>query len=340
MIIKAREDSVRDIATLEALLEHPSANADKRRLIEAQIRNIRAGVAGEADAAYHINLHFGQTPNWVVIHDLRVEHMGIVAQIDHLLINRLLEIWLLESKRFANGVKINEHGEFTTFSSRVPHGCDSPIEQNNRHMTVLRRVFNAGTVQWPTRLGIAIKPQLRPLVLISRGAIQRPANKIIGLDTVIKTDQLPTVITKSFEGGNPFDIAKIVGPTTLAELGRQIAALHRPAEFDWHRRFGLAPAAEVARSAPVASITRVAGLPITRPCATLEPAAGATPAANARSACGQCGAAVSVGVAGFCASYPERFGGGTYCMVCQPKVAPLAASRTRPPGETQRARGS
>jgi hypothetical protein len=46
----------------------------------------------------------------VVIHDLRIEHRGRVAQIDHLLINRVLDIFVLESKNYYYGVKISEEG--------------------------------------------------------------------------------------------------------------------------------------------------------------------------------------------------------------------------------------
>jgi len=64
-----------------------------------------------------------------------------VAQIDHLLINRLLDIWVLESKHFAEGVSINDHGEWTGFSGGRPYGMASPIEQNRKHVAVLEQVL-------------------------------------------------------------------------------------------------------------------------------------------------------------------------------------------------------
>jgi hypothetical protein len=42
--------------------------------------------------------------------DLRIEHRGRVAQIDHLLINRWLDIFVLEPKNYDYGVKIREEG--------------------------------------------------------------------------------------------------------------------------------------------------------------------------------------------------------------------------------------
>ena len=75
-------------------------------------RRIRAGQKVEQDAACEIELYFGRSPTWMTIHDLRIEVDGHVAQIDHLLINRLAEIWVCESKHFAEGVSVNEHGEW------------------------------------------------------------------------------------------------------------------------------------------------------------------------------------------------------------------------------------
>ncbi|NTV47823.1 MAG: NERD domain-containing protein, partial [Chlorobiales bacterium] len=39
--------------------------------------------------------------NWAVIHDLRLEHENQVAQIDHLMINRSFDFYVLESKNYA-----------------------------------------------------------------------------------------------------------------------------------------------------------------------------------------------------------------------------------------------
>lgn len=43
-----------------------------------------------------------------MIHDLRIDQCGRVAQINHLLINRFLDIFVLESKNYDYGVKMSE----------------------------------------------------------------------------------------------------------------------------------------------------------------------------------------------------------------------------------------
>ena len=111
MQIKAADGRERDIAELERLLTVPNVESPTRRRIETEIRQIRAGAKGEHDAAYEIEFYFGASPNFATIHDLRIEVDGKVAQIDHLIINRMAEIYVCESKHFAEGVSVNEHGE-------------------------------------------------------------------------------------------------------------------------------------------------------------------------------------------------------------------------------------
>ena len=88
MQIKAADDKQPQIDELTALAARPNVDAATRRQIEIEIRKVRAGAAGERDAAYEIEFHFGAEPNRVTIHDLRLKVDGRVAQIDHLIIER------------------------------------------------------------------------------------------------------------------------------------------------------------------------------------------------------------------------------------------------------------
>jgi len=159
MLIKAADDKQPEVDALEALLSRPDVGRERRARIEQEIRSIRAGVSGERDAAYEIEFHLAANKNQMTLHDLRVECDGRVAQIDHLIINRLLDIWVCESKHFAEGVAINEHGEWVAFYGHRPQGIPSPVEQNRRHIAVLSDVFSKSLVPLPKRLGITIKPQ-------------------------------------------------------------------------------------------------------------------------------------------------------------------------------------
>lgn len=283
MLIKSADDRRKDLDALQALLMHPQATGPTRTRIEQEMRNIRAGAKGEAEAAYEIDFHHGPSRNWAVIHDLRIEHQGRVAQIDHLLINRVLEFWVCESKHFSEGVAINEEGEFTAFYGGRGYGVASPIEQNRKHVAVLEKLMGSSVVQLPTRLGIAIKPSFRSVVLVSKNArISRPKGKVEGIDSVIKADALRKLIERDIDK-EPAALAllsmtKIVGQDTLEAFARQVAKLNRPIAFDWAGKFGLGAVVPVAQpvkreaavEAPTVAVTKTAEIV----CATAETAKG------------------------------------------------------------------
>lgn len=329
MIIKPADDKSPQLATLEALLSNPAADTTTKRRIEQEIRNIKAGIRGEEEAAYEIRVLYGENPNWAVIHDLRIEHGGVVAQIDHLLINRCLEMWVCESKHFSEGIAINEHGEFAAFFGSKPYGVPSPIEQNNRHILILKRLFDSGRVQMPKRMGFTIKPDLNSLILVSKGArISRPKTKVDGIESVIKNDHLSKAIDKAIDEASPMTLARIVSCGTLHAFAKEIANQHKPIEFDWMAKFGLTK---------VQSAESKGTSPAKVPPSAPEQETASAPAPDAgkprqKLVCHSCDEAVTYSVAKFCWINKPRFGGKIYCMGCQktanPSIATTAHSQT------------
>jgi hypothetical protein len=155
VIVKPADDHAAALEELER--RAVTADAAARKRLEEEIRARRSGLKGEADSAYLIDFHFGDSaPNWAVLHDLRIEVDGLVAQIDHLMINRVLEMYVLETKRFHAGVRINDEGEFerwNSFRNRY-EGLPSPLLQNERHIDLLKRAI--AKLDMPTRLGVRI----------------------------------------------------------------------------------------------------------------------------------------------------------------------------------------
>ena len=251
MLLKTADDKSGDIQTLEAFLRRPEVDARQRRSIEGEIWAIRQGVKAESDAAYQLDFDLRDSRHWAVIHDLRIEVDGLTAQIDHLVVSRMLEVFVCESKSFTGGVKVNEHGEWSTYRDRRPIGIPSPVEQNRRHIEVLQRVIKLGHVDLPRRI-VSIKPSYKNIVLVSKdGLISRPKRKLPDLESIVKVDQFRTHLkNRDFPD---HQVLKLVGSDTLEAFGQQLVALHRPTTFDWAARFGLEtalPSATVPAPAP------------------------------------------------------------------------------------------
>lgn len=228
MLIKTADDQSALLADLERQVAISGPNA--KRAAE-ELRNRRAGLKGEAESAYFIDFEFASARNWAVIHDLRIEHEGRVAQIDHLLVNRWMDFYVLESKHFHAGLKITDDGEFLRWNNfqKKYEGMPSPLMQNDRHIQVLRDVLSR--IELPVRLGMRITPTFQTFILVAPSArIDRP--KRFDASRVIKADQLKERIWKDIDDANVLQVAvsvaKVVSRETMEFVARQLVDLHKP----------------------------------------------------------------------------------------------------------------
>lgn len=70
MIIKYADDKKSARQALQALLSRPDCNTDTRKRIKQEIRNIQAGIRGEEFPPTRMQVHWGESRSWMVIHDL------------------------------------------------------------------------------------------------------------------------------------------------------------------------------------------------------------------------------------------------------------------------------
>jgi hypothetical protein len=258
MIIKNADSKDAAIATLESLLA--TADSKTQKAITDELRFMRAGIRGEEESAYHINFSLKNSNATAVIHDLRLSYGGRVAQIDHLLVHRTHRFYVLETKSFSHGLKINEQGEFLRWNDwkKCYEGVPSPIEQNKRHVAVLREVLE--------RFGYK-DPAIESFVLISpKARIDRPKN--LALPELVKADQFLSALEKDLSnaigsvGGFFGAISKMAFAESFEEVAKKLARLHRPITFDYAGKFGIrdeqkrSPAA----SHPQASVCQSVGI--------------------------------------------------------------------------------
>jgi hypothetical protein len=97
MLIKSSDDKSKRIKLLEDLQNSSTLNQNQKDWLRENIWAHRMGSQGEKDAAHYLDSHFRDSKNNAVIHDLRIEVDGQVAQIDHLIISRFLDF--IYSKR-------------------------------------------------------------------------------------------------------------------------------------------------------------------------------------------------------------------------------------------------
>jgi hypothetical protein len=235
MIVKNADDKGSALAALESLLT--GADGRQQKYIENELRMMRAGIRGEQESAYHIDFDFRDSEITAVIHDLRLQWDGRVAQIDHLIIHRTHKFYVLETKSFSHGLKITDEGEFLRWNDwkKTYEGMPSPVEQNRRHAEVLREVLE--------RLGYA-KPEIESFVLISPTArIDR--SKAHPCPEVVKADQFTTAFKKRFldsinsVGGILGGLSKAIFGDSAEAIAKKLVALHKPITIDYEAKFGM-----------------------------------------------------------------------------------------------------
>jgi hypothetical protein len=236
MIIKEM-DPKREVKEQLSELLQGQLSEKQRFLVERQLSNIESGERGEKDSAYFIDFYFGKSKNWAVIHDLRIEHNGQVTQIDHLVMNRFMNIYVLETKNFQYGLKITPEGEFLVYNGKKYFGIESPLEQNERHIFLLSKAIDHHNIM-PTRLGVFIPPRFVSYVLVSpTSQIIRPARSKFDTKCVIQSDQAFTKIIKDVNNAGASAMLKICSSATLEATAKNLAQLHRRAKVDFKAKF-------------------------------------------------------------------------------------------------------
>lgn len=241
MIIKFADSKQSDLETLEQLRQRPDATNRQQQAIDKEINILRAGIKGEKESAYLIDFDCKSSKHTAVIHDLRLEGRGGVAQIDHLLIHRTLTVFVLETKHFNFGMKITDEGEFLRWNDykKTFEGMPSPLAQNDRHIKILKEAFDF--LETPTRMGIRLSPSFESYVLVSTNARIDRSPKFDS-SRVIKADVLLTTIKKQFEDESILDtlgkVSRIVSTETLELMTRKLSRFHSPAKVNYLAKYG------------------------------------------------------------------------------------------------------
>lgn len=293
--LKEKDDPTLLIAELKRLLDLRHISKHQRADLEHELDMFRAGQAGEKEAAYHIDFHWKDGRNSAVIHDLRIEHGGRVAQIDHLIVMRTLDCHVIESKGFNSQVRVSDSGEWEVKTRFGWRGIPSPVEQNRRHIEVLQAFIRDHALA-PKRLGISMPIRFHNWVLVSpRCQLNRKGGE---WDKVVKMDMFEKRFGECVNQTGFLDtlasISKLVSRETVDALGRSLGAAHKPHVCDFAARFG-----------------------ITSP----HDRSGREQAAEVMVCCDDCSAAIDARVTKYCRANVQRFRGRLLCRACQAAVA-------------------
>jgi hypothetical protein len=214
----------------------------------------------------------------------------------------LLELHVVESKSFRTKVRY-ANGGWERLNFNHWEGIPSPVEQNDRHIAVLKDLLNDQRL-CPARLGITMSPTLRNIVVVEPGCSIlgdfKGDARIYRMDSLFKRvrEKDPALLA----------VFKVISQETLYEFAARLATYHKPA-----------PKTDLSRHVPQA----------------VEPAAPVSLISAMN--CQGCGGSVSTAEVAYSRVNRSRFGGLLLCRKCQcyvPKPAPTSAPElheTAPP---------
>lgn len=114
---------------------------DDVQKVEQEIIKLKSGLSGEKNISFE--LKNSRIP-MLIIHDVRLEHKGLQAQFDYILITKK-NIIVLESKRMFGNLKVESDGSFIREMNfrgkKVRERMYSPIVQNERHILLLDEIL-------------------------------------------------------------------------------------------------------------------------------------------------------------------------------------------------------
>jgi len=303
MLIKSADDKSKRLALLQDLQQSLMLDTRQKEWLRDELRRCKAGMDGERAAAFYLDGHYKDGQNNVLLHDLRFQVDGEVAQIDHLVINRTGYMVLIETKNYSGDVEVNAHGEFTVRYGKERYGIPSPYEQSRRHARILGKLLE--------RLEISTRtdklPEFHNVVMMHpKAIIERPDPKALDTSFLIKADQFPAWHEKLVDGIGTGGIFKALfnvrSPDTIKEWGEKLKRQHRPQDL-----LDLPPFMQPKPAAPV---------PAAQPKAEPPPAVDESLAKKL--ICDHCRAKISYPEGKFCWNNVKRFGGLQYCRGHQP----------------------
>jgi len=236
MIYKDIDSKDREINQLKKLLKE-SKNPKQQVLIQADLKRVQNGYLAEKDNAYYLDFGFRDSLRNILLHDIRIEHNGKVAQIDHIIINRL-GIEILESKSFKGTLTIKKDGSLDVKYGKEIKTFPNPIEQNRRHAEVLAN-FIKENIELPTNLKL-LGIQISSTVLINPKTTISNSTLPEGFD---RADSFRTHWDEKVDKMSTIKVFKTLGSFLSMDKVKEIATLlvksHKPKSFDYLKKYSI-----------------------------------------------------------------------------------------------------
>ena len=240
---KADSDAKKQLERLQQL--HATAPDRVKPQIERDMKLLAYGIAGEESVAFELNNSYLPI---IVLHDLRLEHEGLTAQIDYLIITTKFCL-VVECKNLFGNLEVNSRGEFIREldfnGKRKKEGIYSPVTQNVRHMEMIKqlRLANKKNPLMRAALDKYFDDLYRSVIVLANPKtvinLKRAPKNV--KDQIIRSDQLIEYIKRLIRENK--DLAS--SEKEMYEMAEFFVGLHKENTVDYAEKYLLSDSGEV-----------------------------------------------------------------------------------------------
>lgn len=199
----------------------------------------QASVMAFHEFAGYLNEAFGLDKDFVVAHDLRMQSEVGRAHIDHLIISRSLDVFVIESRLAGDVLIVNDEEEF---SARYRDGAvfhiRSPITQLRRGAVVLQHLFRR--IELPSRFGATLIPKFHRLILVPE-SMTLSNRSAVAPEMFVKPKEL---LRRVIGTGRASPLSAFLFAATsdqLRDVGRIVVRWHTPERVDFIAKYRAHP---------------------------------------------------------------------------------------------------
>ena len=252
---KADSDAKKQLERLQQL--YATAPDRVKPQIERDMKLLAYGIAGEENVAFELNNSYLPI---IVLHDLRLEHEGLSAQIDYLIITTKFCL-VVECKNLFGNLEVNSRGEFIRElefnGKRKKEGIYSPITQNTRHMEMIKqlRLENKKNTLMRVALEKSFGDFHKSVIVLANPKtvidLKRAPKNV--KDQIIRSDQLIDYIKRLIRENKDL----VSSEKEMYEMADFFVGLHKENPVDYTERYLVGDSGEVRAEAVEALPDRV-----------------------------------------------------------------------------------
>ncbi len=229
-------DNKEDEIQLLSSLYNKSSSKKQKKLIFEEIQKVKSGYEAEKENAFYLDARLCDNKNLLLLNDIRIEHDGEVAQIDHIIITRF-GIELLESKSSTGVMTINNDGSISIKHGSKTSTLPNPLEQSYRHARILEKFLQSENL-------LSSRIKMLGGIFIDNKILINPKTTLTNSslpDGFFRADSFITMRNKEIDNIGIIKSLKLIStayPIDMAyDIANAIIKAHSPIKHDYRKKF-------------------------------------------------------------------------------------------------------